>query len=151
MLRAAGRFLGAWMLCGLPGRRGPGSAAARSWRASPSAWPAGGLGGLSAARFRPVHVRDLPDHQLQRHQLRRRRADHGAAAGVILFFTCLSAVLAPLAMGAVSDAMGHKVRLLARDRLCGLLFAGLLLNWLTNPTRAVLERLNLADYKQELT
>ena len=35
------------------------------------------------------------------------KAEHGAAAGVILFFTCVSAVVAPLAMGAVGDAMGH--------------------------------------------
>src|SRR5687768_3160693 len=32
------------------------------------------------------------------------RAEHGAAAGVILFFTAASAVLAPLAIGAISDA-----------------------------------------------
>jgi len=32
------------------------------------------------------------------------KAEHGAAAGVILFFTCVSAVLAPLAIGAVADA-----------------------------------------------
>src|SRR3954463_9242634 len=31
---------------------------------------------------------------------------HGAAAGVILFFTCVSAVVAPLAIGAVGDAFG---------------------------------------------
>ena len=37
------------------------------------------------------------------------KKDHGAAAGVILFFTCVSAVFAPLAMGAAGDAMGHIV------------------------------------------
>ena len=31
---------------------------------------------------------------------------HGAAAGFILFVTCLSAVLSPLAIGAASDAFG---------------------------------------------
>ena len=42
------------------------------------------------------------------------KAEHGAGAGVILFFTCVSAVLAPLAIGAVSDAFGQiVVRLLA--------------------------------------
>ncbi len=34
------------------------------------------------------------------------KSEHGAIAGVILFFTCLSAVVGPLAMGAISDAMG---------------------------------------------
>ena len=80
------------------------------------------------------------------------KADHGAAAGVILFFTCVSAVLAPLAMGAVSDAMGQiTYGFWLATGFAGLLFAGLLLNWLTDPTRAALERLDLADYKQELT
>ena len=37
------------------------------------------------------------------------KSDHGAAAGVILFYTCLSAVLAPLAIGAISDAMGGPI------------------------------------------
>jgi fucose permease len=35
------------------------------------------------------------------------KSEHGAGAGVILFFTCASAVLAPLAMGAVSDTFGR--------------------------------------------
>lgn len=34
-------------------------------------------------------------------------AKHGAVAGVILFFTAVSAALAPLLMGIVSDIMGH--------------------------------------------
>jgi len=37
------------------------------------------------------------------------KSEHGAAAGVILFYTCLSAVLAPLAIGAISDAMGKPI------------------------------------------
>ena len=35
------------------------------------------------------------------------KSEHGAVAGVILFFTCAGAALGPLAMGAVSDAFGH--------------------------------------------
>lgn len=34
------------------------------------------------------------------------KAEHGAVSGVILFFTCLSAAVGPLAMGAVTDWMG---------------------------------------------
>jgi fucose permease len=80
------------------------------------------------------------------------KAEHGAAAGVILFFTCLSAVLAPLAMGAVSDAMGHiRYGFSLATGFAALLFVGLLLNWLTDPTRAVLERLDFADYKHKLS
>jgi len=33
--------------------------------------------------------------------------------------------------------------------LAALLFAGLLLNWLANPTRSVLARVDVADYHQE--
>ena len=78
-----------------------------------------------------------------------RKQDHGAAAGVILFFTCVSAVVAPLAMGAAGDAMGHIVYGFWLAAGCaGLLFAGLLANWLFDPTRAVLERLNEAEYSE---
>ena len=35
------------------------------------------------------------------------KTEHGAVSGVILFFTCAAAALGPLAMGAVSDAFGH--------------------------------------------
>ena len=77
------------------------------------------------------------------------RRDHGAAAGVILFFTCVSAVFAPLAMGAAGDSMGHIVYGFWLAAGCaGLLFAGLLLNWIFDPTRAVLERLNVTEYQQ---
>jgi fucose permease len=76
------------------------------------------------------------------------RKDHGAAAGVILFFTCASAVLAPLAMGAVGDAVGHiAYGFWLASAFAGLLFFGLLLNWMFNPTRAVLERRDLTEYR----
>jgi fucose permease len=76
------------------------------------------------------------------------KAEHGAAAGVILFFTCTSAVLAPLAIGAVGDAFGAIVYgFWLAAGLSGLLFVGLLINWLLNPTRAVLERLDASEYR----
>src|SRR6185436_2082156 len=79
------------------------------------------------------------------------KADHGAAAGVILFFTCVSAVLAPLAIGAVSDAFGQiAYGFWLATGLAALLFTGGLLNWLLNPTRAVLATLDRTDYRQEL-
>ena len=68
---------------------------------------------------------------------------------MILFFTCVSAVLAPLAMGAVGDAMGHIVYgFWLAAGFAGLLFAGLVLNWVFNPTRAVLERLDRTEYHE---
>jgi FHS family L-fucose permease-like MFS transporter len=76
------------------------------------------------------------------------KSEHGAVAGVILFFTCLSAVVGPLAMGAVSDAMGDtKYGFVLATGFAGLLFAGLLLNWMFDPTRELLSRLDETEYR----
>lgn len=151
-LRAAGRFLGAWMLA--------------RWR-----WQAAlvVLSGailvcfaLSVANGVDWAVYLLPASGLFMSVIYPTvnskgiscvpKGKHGAAAGVILFFTCLSAVIAPLAMGAVSDALGQiTYGFWLATGFAGLLFVSLLLNWLTDPTRAVLERLDFADYKQELS
>jgi fucose permease len=70
------------------------------------------------------------------------KTEHGAAAGVILFFTCASAVFAPMAIGAVSDFFGRiTYGFWLATGLAALLFLGMLLNWLLNPARAVLEQL----------
>jgi fucose permease len=80
------------------------------------------------------------------------KSEHGAGAGVILFFTCASAVVAPLAIGAVSDALGHiSYGFSLATGFAALLFLGSLLNWLLNPTRAVLERLDVTEYRQDAT
>jgi fucose permease len=151
-LRAAGRFLGAWMLMRL------------RWHAAVAVLSGAILACfiLSVARGVDWAVYLLPTSGLFMSVIYPTinskgiscvpKAEHGAAAGVILFFTCLSAVLAPLAMGAVSDAMGHiTYGFWLATGLAALLFVGLLLNWLTDPTRAVLERLDFADYKHELS
>jgi FHS family L-fucose permease-like MFS transporter len=76
------------------------------------------------------------------------KAEHGAVAGVILFFTCFSAVVGPLAMGAVSDAMGHpRYGFMLATGFAGLLFAGSLPNWIFDPTREVLTRLDETEYR----
>jgi fucose permease len=80
------------------------------------------------------------------------KSDHGAAAGVILFFTCVSAVLAPLAIGAVSDAFGQIIYgFWLATGLAALLFIGLMLNWALDPTRAVLGQLDVTEYRQNAT
>jgi len=77
------------------------------------------------------------------------KAEHGAAAGVILFFTCASAVIAPLAMAAVSDAIGHaRYGFVLATGFAALLFVGSVLNWCFNPTSAVLEQLDHTEYQQ---
>jgi len=75
------------------------------------------------------------------------KSEHGAGAGVILFFTCASAVMAPLAIGAVGDAFGHIIYgFWLATGFAVVLFAGSTLNWLVNPTHRVLEQLELSEY-----
>ena len=75
------------------------------------------------------------------------KSEHGAVAGVILFFTCVSAVVGPLAMGAVSDAFGDaKYGFVLATGLAGLLFVSLLLNWIFNPARELLHKLDRTEY-----
>jgi len=75
------------------------------------------------------------------------KSEHGAVSGVILFFTCVSAALGPLAMGAVSDAMGSpRYGFMLAAVFAGLLFVGLLLNWIFHPTRGLLSSLDRTEY-----
>ena len=76
------------------------------------------------------------------------KSQHGGAAGVILFYTCISAVLAPLAMGAVSDAMGGPLYgFMLATGFAALLFLGLLLNGAFNPAEDVFQRADQNDYE----
>ena len=148
LLRAAGRFLGAWMLTRLQWQAVL-AVSTGSILACFGLSTAGGidwavyllpLSGLFMSVVYPTlnskGISCLP------------RSAHGAAAGVILFFTCVSAVLAPMAIGAISDAMGHiSYGFWLATGFAVLLFAGALTNWLLDPTRAVLERLDAADYQ----
>jgi fucose permease len=75
------------------------------------------------------------------------KAEHGAIAGVLLFFTCLGAAVGPLAMGVVSDLFGGlQAGFILATIVAALLFLGLLYNWLANPTRAVLLRSDETEY-----
>jgi DHA1 family quinolone resistance protein-like MFS transporter len=75
------------------------------------------------------------------------RAEHGAVAGVILFFTAVAAAAGPLAMAAVSDAFGDiKFGFVLATGFALLLFAGLLLNRLLDPAGARLASRNESDY-----
>ena len=151
LLRAAGRFLGAWMLTPSP-LAGRARGIQRRILLCFSLSVTGGvnwavyllpLSGIFMSVVYPTlnskGISCLP------------KAEHGAAAGVILFFTCVSAVFAPMAIGAVSDAMGEiAYGFWLATVLAGLLFIGLLLNWWLNPTRAVLEALDFTEYQQGL-
>jgi MFS transporter, DHA1 family, quinolone resistance protein len=71
-----------------------------------------------------------------------RKSEHGAAAGVILFFTAVAAALFPLAMGAVSDVFGgvqYGFGLATGSAF--LLLIGMLVNLAFNPAKKRLEEL----------
>jgi fucose permease len=62
------------------------------------------------------------------------KREHGSVAGVILFFTAASAAVAPLLMGAVGDWLGNVAHgFVLATGFAGLLFAGMLYNWLAEP------------------
>jgi fucose permease len=78
------------------------------------------------------------------------KAKHGAVAGLILFFTCGAAALGPLAMGAVSDIFGApKYGFVLATAFTAILFAGSVLNWIFNPARDRLHKLDLSEYQME--
>jgi fucose permease len=75
------------------------------------------------------------------------RAEHGAVAGVILFFTAFAAAAGPLAMAALSDALGDiKYGFVLATGFAALLFVGLLFNRAFDPAGRRLASRNEADY-----
>ena len=147
-LRATGRFLGAWMLtrlrwhAALAVLSGAVLACFAASIAGGVEWgvyllPASGL--FMSVLYPTINSKGISCVP---------KSEHGAAAGVILFFTCVSAVFAPLAMGAVADATGHiEYGFYLATGFAALLFAGSLVNLVADPTRAVLTRLDAADYR----
>jgi len=68
------------------------------------------------------------------------KSEHGAAAGVLLFFTAAAAALGPLAMAAVSDVYGDvRFGFILAAAFASLMCIALLVNWLIDPTRRRLE------------
>jgi fucose permease len=75
------------------------------------------------------------------------KSEHGAIAGILLFFTCGGAAIGPLAMGAVSDIFGGlRAGFVLATAFSALLFLGLLYNWVANPTREILQRSDATEY-----
>jgi MFS transporter, DHA1 family, quinolone resistance protein len=74
------------------------------------------------------------------------RSEHGAVAGVTLFFTAVAAALGPLAMAAVSDGIGDVgAGFQLATGFAALLAIGLVYNWLREPAA---KRLSLRDEAQ---
>ncbi len=68
---------------------------------------------------------------------------HGAVAGVILFFTALSAALAPLFMGMISDMFGHvRYGFILATGFAVLLFLAMLYNYFKDPSAAALHQIS---------
>lgn len=66
---------------------------------------------------------------------------HGAVAGVILFFTALSAALAPLFMGMISDIFGHvRYGFILATGFAVLLFLAMVYNYFKDPSSAALQQ-----------
>ncbi len=75
------------------------------------------------------------------------RSQHGAVAGLNLFFSCLAAAAGPFAMGLAADAFGSmRYGFALAAGFAALLFIGLLWNWLRQPVRAHLARCDERDY-----
>lgn len=147
VLRAAGRFLGAWLL----GRFAWTTVMVASGLAILICFAIALVGGRDAAvwslplsgLFMSVIYPTLNSKGISCFP----KVQHGAVAGVILFFTCISAVLAPLAMGAVSDLFGGaRYGFVLATGFALVLFIALLLNHLFDPSAARLAR-NDEDYE----
>jgi len=72
------------------------------------------------------------------------RFEHGAVAGVILFFTAVAAAAGPWVMAAVSDAHGGDIRyaFAVATVFAALLFVGLVYNWWRDPAGRRLQELS---------
>ena len=147
LLRAAGRFLGAWVL-----RQAP-------WQLVLMLFSGGILACFAATVIGgvPWAVFVLPLSGLFMSVMYptinskgiscAHKGDHGAAAGIILFFTCVSAVVSPLMIAAAGDAFGDIIYgYWLASGFAALLFCGSILNWALNPTRAVLAQRDMTEY-----
>lgn len=140
VLRAAGRFLGIWLLRHLPWTAVLAAcsmfilacfAGAVAGGVELGAWllPASGL--AMSVVYPTLNSKGISCFP---------KSEHGAAAGVLLFFTAAAAALGPLAMGAVSDAYGDvRFGFMLATALALLMCIALLLNWLFDPARGRLE------------
>jgi fucose permease len=146
-LRAAGRFLGAWLLTHVSWTTAlmiVGAAiflcflGSLSFGVDAAAWllPLSGL-------FMSIVYPTLNSKGISCFP----KSQHGAAAGVILFFTAAAAALGPLAMGAISDAYGTtEAGFVLATAFAFLMLAGLVGNWLLDPFGRRLRTSDREDY-----
>ena len=147
VLRAAGRFLGAWIL----GRMSWTNVLMLFSLCILLCFLAAVLGGVGVAvyslplsgLFMSVIYPTLNSKGISCFP----KSEHGAVAGVILFFTCVGAVIGPLAMGAISDFYGHpRYGFVLATILAAFLFLGLLGNRILNPAQRALQTSDRSQY-----
>jgi fucose permease len=150
VLRAGGRFLGAWLLARMRWTH----VLATFTLCTFLCFLGGILGGISATvlllpvsgLFMSVIYPTLNSKGISCFP----KNEHGAISGVILFFTCIGAVLGPLAMGSVSDIYGSpRYGFILATGLSGLLFLAMLFNLIFNPARAALQRSDESQYSTD--
>jgi fucose permease len=147
VLRAVGRFLGAWLLARFDWAvvlvTCSGAMALLFWvailfgrGAAAYALPATGL--FMSVLYPTINSTGISCFE---------RPRHGSIAGLLLFFTCVSAVLAPLAMGALGDLTGTSSFSIVLGGVFATLLAILCLwNLLRSPAAARLAERNREDY-----
>ena len=147
ILRAVGRFLGAWMLsrldwtwvvalCSLAILACFGATLLGGRGAAVFALPLSGL--FMSVLYPTINSKGISCFP---------KAEHGSVSGVILFFTCFSAVISPWAMGVVSDLFGdpaYGFRL--ATALAALLSVLAGFNLLFDPSRRRLATRQASDY-----
>jgi len=147
VLRAVGRFFGAWVLKRFKWN----TVMAVFGLAIFACFAAGTLGGLSWALwlfplsglFMSMIYPTLNSKGISCFP----KTEHGAVSGVILFFTCVSAALGPLAIGAIADAFKDlRYGFGLATIFAGLLFVGLLVNWIYDPAQKRLATLDTSEY-----
>lgn len=147
VLRAAGRFLGVWLL----GRFSWSFVITSCSAAMALLFWVAVLGGREVAifalpatgLFMSVLYPTINSTGISCFDRRR----HGSIAGLLLFFTCVSAVLAPLAMGAMGDLLGDSRYTIVLGAIFATLLVGLCVwNALRQPFAARLVQRNAADY-----
>lgn len=147
VLRALGRFFGAWLLSRLPWQSvlaicSGGMficfaiAAIGDRGAAALALPASGL--FMSVLYPTINSKGISCFDKSR---------HGQIAGLLLFFTCVSAVLAPLAMGLLGDAFNDPKFSLYLAAVCAFALTSLAIwNAVADPTRARLSQRDAEDY-----
>jgi len=148
LLRAGGRFVGAWTL----GRFSWTAALALLSAAILACFVGAMVGGTGAAvyllplsgLFMSVIYPTINSKGISCFP----KSEHGSVSGVLLFFTCVSAAVGPLAMGAVSDAFGGaRYGFILATLFAGLLFTLCLLNWIFDPAKQRLQLLDETQYE----